>query len=198
MPQAIAIGPARRDQLRPGAELLAASLGFAAADAVPAWLMQVVAEDAGGVALAAADGDELAGFSFALPALDGAEPFLCSCGLAVAPAFRGRGVGRALKLAQRRAALDRGFELIRWTADPLNGPGLRLYLSRLGARLVAYRAGLFDAVRPGAAHPTGRRRDRMAPGRPAGGGAAGRRGARRGVPRGRLARSPGASPCARR
>jgi predicted GNAT superfamily acetyltransferase len=152
VPQEIVIGPAREDQLRPGAELLAASLGFGAADAIPPWLM-LVAADAGGVALAAATPSELAGFSFGLPGLAGREPFLSSCGLAVAPAFRGRGIGRALKLAQRRAALDLGYGVIRWTADPLNGPGLRLYLSRLGARLVAYRAGLFDGVRPGGAIP---------------------------------------------
>jgi predicted GNAT superfamily acetyltransferase len=74
-------------------------------------------------------------------------PYLFSCGLAVAPPLRRPGVARALKLEQRRRALRRGIETIRWTADPLNGPGLRLYLSVLGARLTAYHTELYDGLR---------------------------------------------------
>jgi predicted GNAT superfamily acetyltransferase len=45
--------------------------------------------------------------------------------------------------------LRRGVEVIRWTADPLNGPGLALYLSGLGARLTAYHPELYDGLRAG-------------------------------------------------
>lgn len=144
----IAIAEPTRDELPAAARLLGASLGFRPADAVPAWLM-LTAADCGGLVLVARHGGEVVGASFALAAVRDGEPFLFSCGLAVAPRLRRRGVARALKLEQRRRALRRGIETIRWTADPLNGPGLRLYLSGLGARLTAYHPELYDGLRAG-------------------------------------------------
>ncbi len=136
-----------------GARLLRSCLGFSERDAVPAWLMHATAE-AGGLALGAfaADGT-LVGWSFAVAARSEGRDELLSCGLAVACPHRSEGIGRALKLAQRSAALERGVERIRWTADPLAAPALRLYLSHLGARLTGYRAGLYDPIRDG--HPEG-------------------------------------------
>jgi predicted GNAT superfamily acetyltransferase len=144
----IAIIEPTRDQLAPAARLLGTVLGFEPADAVPPWLMLTAAE-CGGLVLVACSGDEVIGASFAIHAVRARVPFLFSCGLAVAPEYRRRGIGRALKLEQRRQALRRGIEIIRWTADPLNGPGLTLYLSGLGARLTAYRAELYDGLRAG-------------------------------------------------
>src|ERR671910_1867648 len=111
----IEIREAAGAELVAGAELLAASLGFAARDAIPAWLMQTTAE-CGGLALGAFRDGVLGGFSYALPC---GERALFSCGLAVVPAWRGEGVGRRLKLAQRARALQQGRTHIRWTADPL-------------------------------------------------------------------------------
>ncbi len=133
-----------------GARLLAQELRFSAEDSIPAWLIQTASGDAGGVALGAFAGGELIGFSFALRCADAS---LFSCGLAVRPEHRSRGVGRGLKVAQRQAALAGGVDVIRWTADPLNGAGLRLYLSRLGARLVSYRPELYELVRRGPGPP---------------------------------------------
>ena len=144
----IAIAEPTREELRDAARLLGATLGFAPADAVPAWLM-LTAADCGGLVLVARRDGEVVGASFAIAAVRDGERFLFSCGLAVAPPLRRRGVGRALKLEQRRRALARGIDVIRWTADPLNGPGLRLYLTGLGARLTAYRPGLYDGLRAG-------------------------------------------------
>jgi predicted GNAT superfamily acetyltransferase len=137
-----------REQLPAAARLLGDVLGFAPADAVPAWLMLTAAQ-CGGLVLVAVRGGAVVGSSFAIHGVWDGEPCLFSCGLAVAPAARRHGVGRALKLEQRRQALRRGIEVIRWTADPLNGPGLRLYLSGLGARLTGYRAELYDGLRAG-------------------------------------------------
>jgi len=145
----VQIRDARRAELVAGLELLRSSLRFGARDAIPPWLAFATTE-AGGLALAAFADRELIGFSYALPALDRAGPHLLSCGLAVAPAWRSRGVGRRLKLAQRDRALAAGLDRIRWTADPLTAPALRLYLTGLGARLVRYRADLFDGLRPAA------------------------------------------------
>jgi predicted GNAT superfamily acetyltransferase len=140
---------ARGGELVAGCALLARSLAFSDRDALPPWLVQTSA-GSGGLALGAFDGERLVGFSFALP---GARGSLFSCGLAVDPAYRGRGVGRRLKLAQRERALAQGASAIRWTADPLSAPALALYLHGLGARLVGYAPELYAAVRPSAVPP---------------------------------------------
>jgi predicted GNAT superfamily acetyltransferase len=143
----MAIRDADGAELVAGCALLARALDFADRDAVAPWLVQTAAA-CGGLALGAFAGERLAGFSFALPAAGGE---LFSCGLAVEPSWRGRGVGRALKLAQRERALGLGCTRIRWTADPLSAPALGLYLAGLGARLIAYEPELYAAVRPAAA-----------------------------------------------
>jgi predicted GNAT superfamily acetyltransferase len=142
----VVIRDARGAEIVEGCALLARSLGFADRDALPAWLVQTAAGH-GGLALIALAGGRPVGFSFAL-ATGGDELF--SCGLAVDEAWRGRGVGRRLKLAQRECALARGVRTIRWTADPLSVPALALYLGGLGARLVGYCPELYAAVRPAA------------------------------------------------
>ena len=57
---------------------------------------------------------------------------LCSHQLGVLPEFRGRGIGIALKQAQRRDALGLGYELIAWTFDPLEARNAYINLHRLG------------------------------------------------------------------
>ena len=140
----VEIRDARGGELVAGCALLAASLGFGPRDALPPWLIQTAAAS-GGIALGAFRETALIGFSVAIPA----EPdALFSCGLAVDPAYRGKGVGRRLKLAQRERALACGRTVIRWTAEPLSAAALGLYLSGLGARLVDYGPGLYADVRP--------------------------------------------------
>ena len=53
--------------------------------------------------------------------------------LAALPEFRHRGIGYALKLAQRAQALDQGISLIRWTFDPLVSRNAWFNLVKLGA-----------------------------------------------------------------
>jgi predicted GNAT superfamily acetyltransferase len=52
---------------------------------------------------------------------------------AIRPAWQGRGVGRAMKFAQRSAALDAGIDLVRWTFDPLRAANAHFNLDVLGA-----------------------------------------------------------------
>jgi GNAT superfamily N-acetyltransferase len=148
----VTIEPARREHLPAAAALLAAGLGFAPADAVPAWLMQTT-DDCGGVSLVAVDDGQVVGALHSIPGHDGNERYLFTCGLVVAATHRGRRLGLALTAEQRRRARLAGCRSIRWTADPVNGRALRLYLSGLGARLVGYRPSLHDGLRAGAGHP---------------------------------------------
>jgi predicted GNAT superfamily acetyltransferase len=147
-----AIRVARVDDLPAAARLLASSLGFAAADAVPAWFMRTT-NDCGGLTLVATIEHTVVGVSYALPGRHGDTAFLFSCGLAVAPEHRGAHLGRELKVEQRRQAIALGYTSIRWTTDPINGRALRLYLSGLGALITGYRAGLHDGLRADPGHP---------------------------------------------
>jgi predicted GNAT superfamily acetyltransferase len=143
------IRAAEPQHLPAAARLLAGALGFSPADAVPAWLMRTT-DECGGVTLVALEDGELVG---ALHSIRARADTLFTCGLAVAGPHRGNGVALALKREQRRRARGAGIAAIRWTADPTNGAALRLYLHGLGARLVAYHAGLHDGLRADPGHP---------------------------------------------
>ncbi len=58
--------------------------------------------------------------------------------LAVIPQWENRGVGYALKLAQRAACLDQGVEEVRWTYDPLLARNARFNLVKLGTEVFAF------------------------------------------------------------
>src|SRR5438445_12904376 len=79
----------------------------------------LVAQRIGGQVLGAFDGDTIIGFAMALPGYRNRHAYLHSHMLAVLPEYRNAGLGRRLKLAQRDDAIARGFELMRWTYDPL-------------------------------------------------------------------------------
>jgi predicted GNAT superfamily acetyltransferase len=104
----------------------------------------------GGVTLGAFVDGRLVGYSYALAGRDAGRAFLLSCGLAVDRAYASRGVGEALKREQARRALEAGYDLIRWTTNPLASAPLHLYLSKLGARLVRYRRDMYAGTRSGA------------------------------------------------
>jgi predicted GNAT superfamily acetyltransferase len=96
----------------------------------------VVALETGGQVIAAFAGTEMVGFLMALVGIHGTgigEVFLHSHMTAVLPAWQNRGVGRALKLAQRDDALGRGIHMIEWTFDPLELRNGHFNLRRLGA-----------------------------------------------------------------
>jgi predicted GNAT superfamily acetyltransferase len=52
--------------------------------------------------------------------------------LAVVPSLREGGVGYALKLAQRAAALDAGAHVVRWTFDPMQSRNAHFNVNKLG------------------------------------------------------------------
>ena len=108
---------------------------FDDADLVPLRIF-VVGEKIGGQIIGAFDGknnDELVGFAFSIPGERGGHAYLHSHMLAVRESWRNYGLGRRLKLAQREDAIQKGFDLIEWTFDPLEIKNAHLNLVRLGA-----------------------------------------------------------------
>jgi predicted GNAT superfamily acetyltransferase len=110
---------------------------YSDADLVPVRLF-VVASKIGGQVIGAFDGEALAGFALALPAIRNGHSYLHSQMLAVRGQYRDAGLGRRLKLFQREEALSRGIELMEWTFDPLEIKNAYLNIEKLGAIVRRY------------------------------------------------------------
>jgi len=92
----------------------------------------------GAIVLGAFDGDRMVGFVYGFPGFEGEHRIIHSDMLAVLPEVRGRGLGLALKLAQRDAALAQGVDRITWTFDPLQARNAHLNFTRLGVTSERY------------------------------------------------------------
>jgi predicted GNAT superfamily acetyltransferase len=105
----------------------------------------LLASQIGGQVLGAFDGETLAGYAMSLPGVRNGHAYLHSHHLAVLPEWRNAGVGRRLKLAQRDDALERGFELMEWTFDPLEIKNAYLNIAKLGAISRRYRRNFYGS-----------------------------------------------------
>jgi len=93
-----------------------------------------IAEKTGGKVFGAFEGQVMVGFCLGLPAIkENGANYLHSHMLGVLPEYSNRGIGRALKVAQRREAQSRRLQLIEWTFDPLQVKNAFFNLERLGA-----------------------------------------------------------------
>src|SRR5215472_1718690 len=101
-------------------------------DIVPIPLF-LIASHTGGQVLGAFAGRQLVGFAMAIAGWRGSKPFLHSHMAAVLDAYRNRGIGHRLKLAQRDDALGRGIDLVEWTFDPLVTRNAYFNFMKLGA-----------------------------------------------------------------
>jgi len=127
-------------ELRPLAELEDADRILRVMDATwagpepfPREVLRALA-DSGNVPYGAFDGDETIGYVLGWAGVDPEDGLHThSHMLAALPGRRHRGVGYALKLAQRAQALDQGIAEVRWTFDPLVARNGYFNLHKLGA-----------------------------------------------------------------
>jgi predicted GNAT superfamily acetyltransferase len=112
----------------------------------PTSFLRALSHSGGFVAGAYGDG-ELVGISFGFLGLEGDELYLHSHITGVAPTFRGRSVGFALKQFQRAWALARGIQTITWTADPLVRTNMHFNVVKLGTTIVAYHQDFYGPLR---------------------------------------------------
>lgn len=106
-------------------------------EVVPDFVLRTVVEG-GGLLFGAYDGigfgREMLGFVLSLLARrEGGGLRHQSLMAGVRPDWQGKGVGFALKLAQREGVLRQGIELITWTFDPLESRNAHFNLNKLGA-----------------------------------------------------------------
>lgn len=92
----------------------------------------------GGILLGAWVGREPAGFVFSYRVQAGGETLQHSHLLAILPAFRGRGIAHALKVAQYEIARQQQDRWVVWTFDPLEAVNAHLNIGRLGATCRRY------------------------------------------------------------
>lgn len=89
---------------------------------------------------------EMVGFVASLPAWRDKRRYCHSLSLGVLSGHENRGLGRALKLEQRKLALRAGVGLIEWTFDPLRVKNAFFNIQRLGAVCRRYISDHYGAV----------------------------------------------------
>ena len=112
-------------------------------DLLPLHIIRVLAEGGGLVMNAYDKSGEAVGTSVSFPLHHDRKPILYSHMTGVVRAWQNKGVGLALKLAQRKFALENGFDLICWTYDPLRGQNNWFNLNKLGAIARTYYANYY-------------------------------------------------------
>jgi predicted GNAT superfamily acetyltransferase len=113
--------------------------GFEDVELLPQRLF-VVASKIGGQVLGAFDNGTMVAFCLCIPGLKagGSRQYFHSHMLGVLPAYRNSGLGRRMKLEQRKYALAAGIELIEWTFDPFELKNAFFNIERLGAIVRRY------------------------------------------------------------
>jgi len=100
--------------------------------------MFVITLKRGGILLGAFDRGRLVAFVYSIAGIKDGQPMQWSHMLGVLPEYRGTGVGRDLKLEQRRVAIEMGLDLMEWTYDPLQAVNAHLNFRRLGVTVDDY------------------------------------------------------------
>jgi predicted GNAT superfamily acetyltransferase len=124
-------------ELRAVEELQKEVWGCSDLEVLPA-IHMTAAREVGAILLGAFEGGTLIGFVYGFPGFEDERRVIHSDMLAVRDADRDRGVGRALKLAQREHALARGVDRITWTFDPFQARNAYLNFMRLGVTADRY------------------------------------------------------------
>lgn len=112
----------------------------------------IVTKEVGGVLIGAFDEERPVGFVFGFVGYDEGKIVFHSHMLAVLPEFREHGIGYKLKLAQRRQAMEKGFNCITWTFDPLQSPNAYLNFSKLGVIAHKYKINFYGEQTSSALH----------------------------------------------
>jgi predicted GNAT superfamily acetyltransferase len=97
----------------------------------------------GGVLVGAFDGGPMVGFVYSLPGIKDRRPIQWSHMLGVIDEYRNAGLGRRLKLEQRRRAIDIGCDLVEWTYDPMQALNAHLNFVKLGVVAEEYAINVY-------------------------------------------------------
>ncbi len=111
-------------------------------DVVPVPIF-IITVHRGGILLGAYDRRELVGFAYSIPGIRDGKPLQWSHMLGVSEPYRSTGLGRRLKIEQRRRALAMGLDLIEWTFDPLQAFNAHFNFVKLAAVVEEYEENVY-------------------------------------------------------
>lgn len=103
----------------------------------------------GGIVIAAFEekSEKMVGFCYGFAGVDeNQKPYIYSNMLAIHPDYRDAGVGRRLKLAQKEWAIEYGYDVMKWTFDPLEIRNGYLNLCKLGGNVRTYIPEFYGAM----------------------------------------------------
>ena len=112
--------------------------GYPDHEIYPARMFLNVSRSGGHVLGAFTSKGPMAGFVVSVPAWRKERRFFHSLLLGVLPEHENQGLGRLLKIAQRKAALRAGIDYIEWSFDPLRAKNAYFNIVRLGAVVRRY------------------------------------------------------------
>jgi predicted GNAT superfamily acetyltransferase/predicted GIY-YIG superfamily endonuclease len=126
--------------------------GVSPRDVVPTHMLHTLALN-GGCLIVAEDDDQMVGMCLGVPARRSRHWFLWSHMAGVHPDYQRQGIGFQMKQAQREWAAKCGYQLIRWTFDPLQRGNANFNIHRLGVTAnvyhVNYYGEMFDSINAG-------------------------------------------------
>lgn len=137
-----------RDELAACVTLQKEIWGYSDLEVYPARLFVNLHQIGGHVLAAFTPAGRAVGFVASMPAWRDGHHYYHSLSLGVLPEHENRGLGRGLKLEQRRLALRAGIDRIEWTFDPLRAKNAFFNIVRLGAvcrRYIADHYGSLDS-----------------------------------------------------
>jgi chorismate synthase len=103
----------------------------------------LITQKVGGIAAGAFHDTQLVGFVYGLTGIRDGELGHWSHMLAVHDDWRGRGLGRQLKIFQREILLQMNVKAMYWTFDPLVARNAHLNINRLGAVVQSYARDMY-------------------------------------------------------
>lgn len=103
----------------------------------------------GGIIMGAFDGNHLIGFNYGFAGFKEGKVYLCSHMMGIASQYRAQGIGEALKREQRNVAIEYGYDMMKWTYDPLETRNGYLNLTKLRAVCDTYIENCYGKMQDG-------------------------------------------------
>jgi predicted GNAT superfamily acetyltransferase len=116
--------------------------GMPESEVIPSHVFEA-SRETGNVLGAYMDG-ELVGLAYQIPDME-EEGVIHSHAVGVASEHAGEGIGEQIKRGQRQHAVEKGFDTVEWTYDPLLGMNANLNIGKLGGKVSEYREDVYDS-----------------------------------------------------
>jgi predicted GNAT superfamily acetyltransferase len=108
--------------------------------------IMIAIQSNGGLVLGAFDHKKMVGMALTLVGYRHGKAFMYSHMTGVAKEYQSKGVGYLLKQRQKEISLERGFDLVAWTFDPIIARNAHFNLSKLGVICRNYKVNYYGPM----------------------------------------------------